>query len=99
MKDHEIVTVVRAQMDEEPIERRPLDSNNSWELHKSANLNFLAYEYRIKPEPFEQWVNVYAMGVNFVHDSKKQAVAEASITAKRIAVHMVEVDEQGARLL
>lgn len=56
-----------------------------------------AYEYRIKPEPLECWVNVYSnTGINNCGSgfNTKEAAEKASAgNAVRVAVHMREVTD------
>ncbi len=48
-------------------------------------------EYRIKPEPFECWVNVYNDGCICAHSTKKKAKRGTANTSGR-TVHMREVE-------
>ena len=51
-------------------------------------------EYRIKPEPFECWVNIYEGNYNCYHNSKYNAEKGFSHgDNSRCAVHMREVEE------
>ena len=54
--------------------------------------NFGHYKYRLKPEPLERWVNVFANGGSAIHETKEEAKLFAC-SAVRIAVHMREVTE------
>ena len=51
-------------------------------------------EYRIKPQPFECWVNVYDDGEHNAYDKEKSAVENAYEKTVRVAVHMREVVDE-----
>lgn len=57
--------------------------NDRWEDVNLLDLeNNSDWEYRIKPEPREFWVNIYEDGDIFIHPSKEKALQNAG--SKRI---------------
>jgi len=52
------------------------------------------YEYRVKPEPLEFWVNTYEGGVKLFHrtaEGAKAGVLMSGAPVVRVAVHVKEV--------
>ena len=58
MSNQEIIDVVQADKNGREIEFRYGDEG-SWHHRGSPIWDFITYDYRVKPEPLEFWVNVY----------------------------------------
>lgn len=59
MTHDEMIAVISAHRDGRPIEWKPNGGSNWFEVEpnaKSMNWNFLANDFRIKPQPKEFWV-------------------------------------------
>ena len=90
MTHDEMIAVIQAHRDGKAIQYRHKCSE--WSPAPQPNWNFSAYDYRIKPEPLECWVNVYPQGVPSIWGSEQDAKRTAGSNAARIAVHMKEVE-------
>lgn len=56
----EKIEVMQAALDGKDIEYTP--HKDYWEIDPSPSFNWDRFNYRIKPEPMEFWVNVYEGG-------------------------------------
>lgn len=90
MTPDQIIEVVTAFKNGKKIESRNkviggwTDSNPDW--------NFFCFDYRVKPEPIELWVNVYNPPFyNVAYSSKEKALHHASQDCVRKAVLFREV--------
>lgn len=51
------------------------DSEDHWSYASTPCFNFDKYQYRVKPDPFECWVNVYPSGdISGVYKTKEDAL-------------------------
>jgi hypothetical protein len=76
MTNQEIIAVVQASEDGQLIEFRHINSDPAgpWmTYHGTACWNFGLYDYRVKPELAEFWVNVYPDIPPACHETKAQA--------------------------
>ena len=56
--------------------------------------NWALYDYRIKPEPREFWINVYSDGAEgFAHQTKELAMKNRAETGYLQTIKVVEVEE------
>lgn len=89
MTPDQIIEVVTAFKNGKKIESRNkviggwTDSNPDW--------NFFCFDYRVKPEPMELWVNVYESGDHYVYTAKEKALLHAHKHCLRKAVLFREV--------
>jgi len=71
------------------------DKGRGWNIGTAPYWNFGTREYRPVPKKLECWVNVYSAEGFATYPTKARAQEVAGDLALRIAVHMVEADEQG----
>lgn len=92
MSNQEIIDVVQAAEDGKTIERRYQgDRGEDWAVCQRPLWHFNAYDYRVKPELLEFWVNVYKTGPSVGYDSKQHAIdASGEGRLKTIKVREVE---------
>ena len=101
MKTEEMIAVMQASGAGDAIEFReirPVKPKDGWMLCDNPCWNWVDYEYRVKPEPLECWVNVYKDGSVTHHHTKESAEQWAAKysgdeAAERVAVHLKEVQE------
>lgn len=100
-KNHTSVcmAIMQAFLDGETIEVRNKGDNLWMEAipDKMPEWNFSKYVYRVKPEPFECFINVYHHGgfVAFRTAEEAQAVAAQNPSCRRIAMKVREVEDEG----
>lgn len=86
------ISVMKAFADGKKVE---LYDFGTWKQCTNPSWNWSAFNFRIKPEPLERWVNVFSSGVlddwTSEECAKKAAQGRGSIV--RVAVHMREVTE------
>lgn len=92
MTDDEIIAVVTAHRDRQPIQRRGRASG-TWADDLKPDWNFGCCDYRVKPAPQSLWVNLYDGLIPAAHETKEIAVNSASPGAVRVAVHFREVTD------
>jgi len=75
----EKIEVMQAALDGKEIERNT-GTNNGWQPEPDPDWSWDCWDYRIKPEPMEFWINVYVDGEEgvFTHYSEEAAVDFAS---------------------
>jgi hypothetical protein len=89
------MAVMQAFLDGKTIQRRR-NTADAWLTDISGVWDFVMYEYRVKPEPREFWVNWYTGGGKSVHLSReaaKDAEDPYQVLAERI--HVREVIDTG----
>ena len=67
-----------------------------WDDTDKLSADTMCLTYRIKPEPFECWVNIYGGDLNlYSYHTEKLALADSRDGREPIksAIHMREVDE------
>ena len=59
---------------------------------KEPTWDWTHFEYRVKPEPLELWVNKYDFGNYTIHESKEEAIKYCDrANVRKITIHMKEV--------
>jgi hypothetical protein len=91
MTHDEMIAVIAAHRDGKTVQCK-YRNGSVWKDVQNPAWSFGSFDYRIKPEPLECWVNVYEHGTNTVFESKVMAEAAAQSYALRVAVHMKEVE-------
>ena len=97
MTIEEMIAVLEAAKEGKEIEYRIRPeyarsaAEGSWKKKVSSDWNFARWEYRVRREPKEVWVNEYDHGMLAAHGSYDLAVAGSSTGAIRSAVHYREV--------
>jgi hypothetical protein len=89
MTHDEMIAVITAHKEGKAIECQ-LKGFSRW-LPMLNKWDFSAFNYRIKPEPIEMWVNVYPSGAHHRYGSESDARQHAREGAYRVAVHLREV--------
>ncbi len=96
MTHDKMIEVIQAHRDGEKIERKMLGvAMAQWALCKTpqhSRFNFDEYDYRIKPEPREWWVNFYPQFTSGLIGSREAADTEAALQ-KMFRVKCVHVRE------
>ena len=84
----EKIEVMQAALDGKEVE---YDHGNGFWESCSPTWDWASWDYRIKPEPMECWVNVYPEGCTYIHDSKEAAEnrKETGVEMKTIKVREV----------
>ena len=88
----EKIEVMQAALDGKDIESKWLQEGNiDWFDEDLIVFNWACFDYRIKQEPMEFWVNVYNDGSRFLHDSKQDAhfYNESGVGKKTIKVREI----------
>ena len=85
------IEVMQAWVDGEEIQVADVNTKSGWGWC-DPTFDWEANDYRIKPEPFECWVNVYSDIVD-CHTTEEGAI-KAVYSAIRTAVHMREVMDE-----
>lgn len=97
MTPDQIIEVVTAFKNGKKIEARHKIMGD-WHVAIPA-WDFHQFDYRVKPEPMELWVNVYESGDHYVYTAKEKALLHAHKHCLRKAVLFREViganDENG----
>jgi hypothetical protein len=86
-----MIAVIAAHRDGKAVQCKYHSARAQWNDTENPVWSFELFDYRIKPEPLECWVNVYNTCLNS-HWTEADAKAHAGETALRIAVHMKEVE-------
>ena len=88
----EQIEVMQAALDGKNIE---VDEHGWGELSnpQEEQYNWELFDYRIKPEPLEFWVNVYSSGRVYLHDTEAKAKAMYEDDENVILVKVREVTE------
>jgi hypothetical protein len=73
----ELISILQAFKEGKTIQYRKLGFPE-WCEASGDGWNFSGYEYRVKPEPREWWINVYPEYENIYNVYKTQADAEAN---------------------
>ena len=93
MRDEEIIAVVQAHFDGEQIQARQIGGVHGWSsCVPLVKWNFAHYDYRVKPEPLELWVNIWRDERMSTYTNATAAL-NASGANVRKTVHMVAVDD------
>jgi len=92
----ELLPIIQAFAEGKDIQWRRCD-NFIWQTYtgKKASVLFAAEGgYRVKPKPFECWVNVYGENdAGTAYGSREDAEAVKPLTHDRRTVHMREVEQ------
>lgn len=97
MTIEEMVQVLEAFKDGKEIEYRLRPEywrschEGGWKKMVCSDWNFARWEYRVRREPKEIWVNEYEDGIHAGHDSRGRAEAFCASYAIRRAVRYREV--------
>ena len=81
------ITIMQAYANGEELQFKYRDT---WKQVNTPNWDWVQYDYRIKPEPLEIWVNTYPGNIA-AHSTEKSAIKTAKGNALYVAVHMREV--------
>ena len=65
-------------------------TDENWRGAPNPIWNWVAYDYRVKPEPRRVWVNMYGNCMGSAHASREQAAADAVVGCVE-CVEFVEV--------
>ena len=69
-----------------------------WFIDPNPSFTLKPEQYRVRPEPFECWANVYSDGKIFTHDSREMAECQiphgSSRGVSRRTIRMIEAPEQ-----
>lgn len=90
MTPDQIIEVVTAFKNGKKIEFKNPTIGTWWEA-RHPRWNFYHYDYRVKPEPMELWVNVYDDGSGMGYTNKASALNRAGMYFARKAVLFREV--------
>ena len=69
----EKIAVMQAALDGAEIEFRPADTEHPWMINSDPLFGWNEYDYRIKPQPKEIWVNEYPTIAPQLHCSLEDA--------------------------
>ena len=89
MTEQEMIDVLQAHIDGKQIQYRRVNMGGEW-ANEKPYWDFDHFDYRVKPEPLECWVNFYDNNDSWASRTKAQAISKARPDAIRVAVHMVE---------
>jgi len=92
MTNTEIIAVIQAAEAGKTIECR-LGKLLDWHPVEEPIWDFSKWEYRVKPEPMEIWVNVYKRGIGQIYTNEQDAIKHCLDYATHTAVHFREVIE------
>ncbi len=90
MTHDEMIAVIQAHKEGKALQARSKTPTASWCEASIPDFNFYDYDYRIKPQPFECWVNVY-YGEGIMSFRSKSEALTYSKEASLAAIHMREV--------
>ena len=69
-----MILLLESSLSDKPIQCRAWESTDSTFYAKShSGWNFQEYEYRVKPEPLEFWLNLYPSGSICPHKTLEEA--------------------------
>ena len=88
--------IQQAYLDGASIEYNDVRNDESWSCcYGEPSFVWVNYDYRIKPEPMEIWVNIYGDGSHAGYNEKDRAKTLAlREDVKRVAVKFIEVIDE-----
>lgn len=95
MTHDEMIAVIAAHRDEKKIQSKRHGFNGPWLDDPAPFWNFANYDYRVKLEPREFWLNVYPLetgGVS-IYGYHSPEIAEKAGNARIARIHVREVIE------
>ncbi len=78
MTHNEMIEVIQAHRDGKKIQAKSILIDWHDTVLNQPSWNFDVYDYRIKPEPREWWVNVYPDGDSYWYETKEAADKQTS---------------------
>lgn len=94
-----MIPVMQAFVDRKEMEgRNRIDSSGGWfPVNPKHSLFFGGdeWEYRIKPEKQEMWLNIYPDGASYSHPSKKLANEVGNTDDRTACIHIEYTEGQG----
>ena len=87
----EMIEVIQAIKDDKEIEC--FEHTREWLKTENTTPNFAAYRYRVKLDKIVRYVNVYETK-QYIYDSKVMAEIHAGSDVIRVAVKLVEADDE-----
>ncbi|MBW1672105.1 MAG: hypothetical protein JRJ45_00415 [Deltaproteobacteria bacterium] len=103
MKKEEMIGIINALYNGDPVERIPIGhpNNSDWKITTATNPNFAAYRYRRKQMPIEGWMAKYYNGegsqpIYATKDVALRAAAFGNSQPGRPLIHMRQVIDDEA---
>ena len=95
MQIDDMISVLRAYKDGREIEQRYVvgiaGTPPECEVKTDCDWNITRYDYRVKADPLELWVNIYPSGITTCHNTGEDARARATSCARTVLFREVIV--------
>lgn len=98
MTPQQIIEICQAIIDKKPVQYRSKSKGSAWYdtsiSYWTSGLDFLNFEWRLKPVPREFWINIYphTKQVSNAHFTKE--LAALNLQRDGVTVHVREVLDQ-----
>jgi hypothetical protein len=93
MTTEDKIKVMQAHLDGAKIEVRDRNTYDPWRLAITPVWDWYHYEYRVKPEPREFYINIYAGHTGYPYPTKDAADKDSEHNNRLECIHVREVIE------